>query len=308
MPGFPVLTTLQPIVGVDFHKAIPPPPPAGPVMTPHVVVWGSGLSQKTGFLWAVASTSKASSPESGVMKPVLVGAGHACGRGHDAGPHPGHIWPNIFLPLIMLGSASKCEFGSSTVKISVSQTQGGSADFGVNVAYVMNLNLDCNDFPLPPTPTGVCFAGNYTGYAGVTLKDVAHGLLQMIADMALTWGVGAICSWAGGKLTKGILSLLGRSATMAAVGTATGLMNDGAGYFASNGRLFVDAWKFMPTAAAYAFKNAPIDQAVGLVGTAIGTFGLGTPIGYAPANAPVGGSAPSTLNSRLSQAIDNMFQ
>src|ERR1700749_802553 len=112
MAGFPVLTTTQIIVGVDFHKAVPPPPPVGPLMTPHVVMWGSGLSQKMNFLWSVASTSKASSPESGCLKPVAVGHGHACGRTHDAGPHPGHIWPNIFLPLIMLGSGSKAEFGS----------------------------------------------------------------------------------------------------------------------------------------------------------------------------------------------------
>ena len=73
MAGFPVLTTTQIIVGVDFHKAVPPPPPVGPLMTPHVVMWGSGLSQKMNFLWSVASTSKASSPESGCLKPVTVG-------------------------------------------------------------------------------------------------------------------------------------------------------------------------------------------------------------------------------------------
>jgi hypothetical protein len=307
MAGFPVLTTLQPIVGVDMHKAIPPPPPAPPPMVPHVVIWGMGLSQKTGFQWAV-STSKASSPESGCAKPVVVGMGHSCGRMHDAGPHPGHIWPNILLPLIMLGSASKAEFGSSKVKIAVSATAGNSADMGVNVAYVMNLNLDCYDSPLPPCPTGFAFTLNYTVYAGFSLKDFFHGFLQMLADSFITWGVGMICSGLGSVLSD-LLSgegnlILKNLGNLLEFDTAKVLMNDGAGFFASSGRLFADGWGAVLPAAVNAFANDAPAMIGNIAGALVSTFGLGTPTGYSPQYSPVGGK----LGNAVPPAIDGLFQ
>lgn len=322
MPGFPVFTTIQPIIGTDFHKSIPPPPPAGPMMMPHVVMWGSGLSQKTGFMWAIAATSRASSPESGCPKPTVVGFGHGCGRTHDAGPHPGHIWPNALLPIILLGSSSKAEFGSGTVKIAIAPQAGGSADMAVNVAYVMNLNLDCQDFPLPPGPTGLCFTIHYNVKAGFSLADFWRGVIQMGVDMALTWLVGAACA----GLTAGLSGLLGKvlgkssflggawsalkgNLRLAGIGSsAAALMNDGAGYFASNGRVFVNAWRFVPAAIANAWKSAPADQVIGLVGTGVGTFGLGTPIGYAPKNAPVGGWGDNTAGTKLGNWVNGLFR
>ena len=110
MPGVPMhcLNTIQPIVGCDAHKAIPPPPPAPPPFTPHAVVWGEGWSQKMNFLGMAVATSKATSPESLQPKPVACGWGYAVARTHDAGPHPGHIWPNLLLPVIvMLGAGSE---------------------------------------------------------------------------------------------------------------------------------------------------------------------------------------------------------
>lgn len=318
MPGFPVLTTIQPIVGADFHKSIPPPPPAGPLMVPHVVVWGSGLSQKTGFMWAIAATSRASSPESGCLKPTVVGFGHGCGRTHDAGPHPGHIWPNALLPIILLGSSSKAEFGSGTVKIAVSPQGGGSLDMGVNVAYVLNTNLDCQDFPLPPLPTGLSFTIHYSVLAGFSLMDFLRGLIQMAMDMALTWLVGLACAGLTAGLSGLIGKIMGKGAFGAlaassfrssfSMGGAASIMRDGAGYFASNGRLFVDGWRAVPAALASAWRNAPADQVVGLAGTAFGTFGLGTPIGYAPQSAPVGGWGPNTVGTKLGTIVDGLFR
>jgi hypothetical protein len=302
MPGFPVLTTLQPIVGVDMHKSIPPPPPAGPLLVPHPVVWGVGLSQWTSFMWAVA-TSKATSPESKCPKPIAVGAGHACGRTHDAGPHAGHLWPNVLLPLVLLGSASKAEFGSGKVKVG---TATGTLDMAVNVAYAMNFNLDCQEFPLPPMPTGMAFTIYYNVTAGFSLMDFVRGLIQMGVDLLISWAVGAICAVLTGAI-KGLISGLTKGGVFAAIGSAIkgnfdfgfttqagltsakGLFNDGAGYFASNGRLFVDAWKALPTSAAWAWKNAPVDQTLNIVGGALSTFGLGTPTGYSPQYTPVGG-------------------
>jgi hypothetical protein len=85
-------------------------------------------------------------------------------------------------------------------------------------------------------------------------------------------------------------------------------MNDGAGYFASNGRVFAGAWRFIPAAIKNAWKEAPVDQAVGLVGNALGTFGAGTPIGYAPKNAPVGGWGTDTWGSKLGKVVDNLYR
>lgn len=327
MPGFPVLTTIQPIVGADFHKSIPPPPPAGPLMVPHVVVWGSGLSQKTGFMWAIAATSRASSPESGCPKPTVVGFGHGCGRTHDAGPHPGHIWPNVLLPVILLGSASKAEFGSGTVKVAVSPQGGGSLDMAINVAYVLNMNLDCQDFPLPPLPTGLSFTIHYNVTAGFSFHDFLRGLIQLAADLAITWILGLGCAMAGslmagviGKVMgKGLLGSLiadawkgntsfGNMVEGEAIRSAAGLMNDGAGYFASNGRLFVDAGRFIAPATATAWRDASPSLISGLTTTGLADFKAGTPIGYAPKDAPVGGWGPDSLGSKLGNAINNLYR
>jgi hypothetical protein len=324
MPGFPVLTTLQPIFAVDMHKSIPPPPPAGPLMLPHPVVWLSGLSQMTGFMWAIAATSRASSPESGCPKPTAVGRGYACGRTHDAGPHPAHVWPNIFLPMILLGSSSKSEFGSGTVKVAVSPQGGDSLDMGVNVAYFMNFNLQCQDFPLPPTPTGFCFAVNYTVTAGFSLTDFLRGLVQCFVDAGLTWAVGFSCVVLGAALKAALSRLMSSRAftatainalkggfsfrSEAGVRGAKGLMNDGAGFFASNGRVFVDGWRAMPKAVANAWKSARTDQVLGVTSSTFGTFGLGTPIGYAPAHAPVGGYAKGTVAYHFGNWVDGLFR
>lgn len=324
MPGFPVLTTIQPIAGVDMHKSLPPPPPAGPLMLPHPVVWGSGLSQKTAFMWAIAATSRAASTDSGCLKPTVVGFGHACGRTHDAGPHLGHIWPNALLPLILLGSSSKAEFGSGTVQVGVSPQAGGSADMGVNMAYVFNMNLDCQDFPLPPMPTGFSFTIHYNVTAGFGLNDLLRGLVQMAFDLAATWLVG-LASAGLGALLKGLFSRLFTNQSFmsaawasfkgnftftseAGLRSAMGLMNDGAGFFASNGRLFAQAGRFMPAALANAWKAAPVDQAVGVAGTAVGTFVVGSPIGYAPENAAVFGWNPNSPGSQMGTTINNLFR
>ena len=324
MPGFPVLSTMQLIVGVDMHKSIPPPPPAGPLMLPHPVVWFSGLSQKTGFMWAIAATSRACSPESGCPNPTVVGHGHACGRTHDAGPHPAHVWPNVFLPIILLGSSSKSEFGAGSVKVRVSPQGGDSSDMAVNVAWALNFNLQCQDFPLPPAPTGLCFTSNYTVTAGFSLADFVRGLVQCLLDAGVTWLVGLGCAALGAVLKATLARLLGSGAFLgtaksalkggfkfrsdAGVRSAMGLMNDGAGFFASNGRVFVDGWRAMPKALASAWKKAPTDQVLGLTTSTFGTFGLGTPVGYSRATAPIGGYAPRTGSSLASGWVDRLFR
>lgn len=324
MPGFPVLSTLQPIVGFDLHKTIPPPPPAGPLPVLHPVVWGVGLSQKSGLMWAVA-TSRACSPESLCTKPIAVGGGHACGRTHDAGPHLGHAWPNLLMPLLIMGSTSKAEFGSGTVKVG---TAGGPKDMAVNVGQAINFNLHCQEFPLPPTPSGFAIAVNYNVRAGFALMDFVRGLIQMGLDMAITWAVSALCTSLMGSI-KGVLERTADQTIWAAIWkgikggfsfaskkglvSARGLVNDGAGYFASNGRLFVDSWGALGKAAKYMWKNDSEGQTVGVIASALSTFGAGTPTGYSPQYTPVGGDEHTltglrSLGEVTNKWIDKLFR
>ncbi len=293
--GMKCLNTIQPIFGVDMHKTIPPPLPVPP-FAPHVVVWGEGWSQKTGFMWAVAN-SKAASPESGVAKPVQLCWGYAIGRGHDAGPHPGHIWPNILLPLILLGSGSKSEFASGTVK----HKQGNIA---IAVAYAVNMNLDCQDFPIPPLPTGFVMAMFSTVEAGFTLGDFLGGLFSMLMDMALTW--------LSGLAVAGLTSVIS-SAGRGLSGAFKSAFFGNGGMFGAFGRGFGrgllqgmrDAFKIpfvsklAPRALATAFMeagNTPVTRALlsnfpyimGPVGSALGIRVVGSPVGYSSPDSAYG--------------------
>jgi exonuclease VII small subunit len=103
--GCKALNSIQLVAGCDFHKQMPPPPPAGPLpMAPHAVVSCMGF--------AMPATAKQSTT-------VKVGGGYAIGRQHDLGAGMYHFAPNTLLPLIWAGAGNKAEFGSSTVSIDV---------------------------------------------------------------------------------------------------------------------------------------------------------------------------------------------
>lgn len=310
MPGAPMhcLNTIQPIVGCDAHKAIPPPPPAPPPFTPHIVVWGEGWSQRMNFLGMAVATSKAASPQSGAAKPVACGYGYAVGRTHDAGPHPLHIWPNLLLPLIMLGSGSKSEFASGTVKIG---TANGPQDMAVAVAFAVNMNLDCFDFPMPPAPSGLVIAAANTVFAGLTWADVARGFIGMVIDSALTWAVGGICAVATGAMS-GLLSRAAGSSLMSSM--LDGIVNNCKGpwassifteeapnFFRRSGQLFIDSIKSFTQAASNVPQRDLVTAAYGYV---LGTWGIGTPLGYSPAYTPVGGGSAGD-DTALGKRTDN---
>ncbi len=199
MPGwpFPCLNTIQPIFGCDIHTAIPP---QVPTPMPHPVVWGVGWSQKINVLGMAVSKSKASSPESGQIRPVQAGWGYSVGRTHDAGPHPAHLYPNVLLFTIMLGSSAKHEFGSGTVKVP------GGHDMGIGVMYVFDKPLDCND-PCA-FPTSQAITATNTVRAGFTFSDFLRGTVQMAVDTAIDYLTGLI----GKGIIRGPAKLLGRVA------------------------------------------------------------------------------------------------
>jgi hypothetical protein len=246
-----------------------------------------------------------------------VGRGYACGRTHDAGPHLGHIWPNALLPLILLSSASKAEFGSGIVKTAIAPQAGGSADKAINVAYFFNMNLDCQDFPIPPLPTGFCITTQYHTYANFSFTDFLRGMMQMFMDAVVTWLVGLGCAALSVVLSGVIGKLLGRAALSDILGGFKGIFNLGGqsnavsravlSNYALSGRAFIESGRAIPGAIASAWKQTPVDLLVGPITSVLGTFGAGTPIGYAPKDAKVGGWNPdphSTVNAKYSSWID----
>jgi len=284
MAAFPVLNTIQPFAGCDMHLTIPPPPPAPPPHTPHVVVWVVGLSQKMNFLGMAVGTSKANSPESGVGRPVVAGWGYACARAHDGGPHPGHIWPNLLLPLILLGSSSKHEFASGTVL-----TPKG--EMAVGVAWVVDLALDCWDVPYPPLPTGITVTAANTVRAGFTWADFFRGLIHMVVDAAITWAIGMAFSKAGGafasRMGYGSLpgSFFGKNAP---------------GFFAKHGRLFVDSARAFLQATRTTMQHPAIYQTIG---ESLLQWGLGSPMGAAAESNPW-----QHAQGPIDNAIDGLFR
>jgi hypothetical protein len=299
MPGVAmhVLNTNQPLFGVDVHKNLPPP--LLPFL-PHLVVWGVGLSQAGNFLWSAANTSKASSPESHVARPVRADSGYTIGRTHDAGPHPGHLMANLLLPVIMLGSASKHEFGSGTVKVP------GGVDMAVGVAYVLNANLDCADFPCPPTPSSMSICGMSTVYAGFSVGDLLRGVVQMWADMVVSWLISGACTVAG--------NMIGGSNARTALNQAFQMQS---GRLRDIFHLYTDAQMWNAARPAIAPRSWLLSH---LIGSPVGNSGVPVPNVSARDehghHSNVGGGGlwsgtPSRSGSpgaRMDRAIDGLFR
>lgn len=213
--GCNALNSFQLVAGCDFHKQIPPPPPAGPLpMAPHVVVYCMGF--------AMPSTAKKSTT-------VKAGWGYALGRQHDLGMGIYHFAANILLPLVWAGAANKAEFGSGSVKIDV-----GGEGLRMAVAVVpmvgINVQLDCNE-PCA-MPTSICIASLNTVKAGFSLGDFVAGFLAGCLDVLVTYisgkiagailkGAGAIVEGILAEVAGGITAMLGAGIVAAAFPTAT---------------------------------------------------------------------------------------
>lgn len=311
MAGMLVLTTMQPIVGVDFHTSLPPIPTA---ILPHAVVWGTGLSLKMGLPQALTA-SQAMSPDHPKYgaKPIAAGFGHACARGHDAGVHFGHIAGNTLMAIIWLGAASKAEFGSGTVLV-----QG--QHMAVNMALFMNIQLDCSD-PVP-MPTGFTFAlGSKSVYANMTFLDFLNGLVHMLVDVVIV----AILNF----LLAGFTSVVGRvlkgtgltGILSELAGNAKGVANDLEDIWVrklSNGERVMDWSRLTPRGFCQQFKALFLNHRWNMAGynTSIAPKALGTaaksivpgwlygsPVGasasenFSPGSAVAGNDADSGIDS-----------
>jgi hypothetical protein len=123
-------------------------------------------------------------------------------RGTDIGPLIPHFMPNWLLPLILLTSASKSEFGVQSVKINV---KGKAETIAVACTGLHNLNLNCAGAVCPPLPTGWVMAFN-THLAFMTPGDYWAGIGSMIGDAVGQFILNRIFGpgfWGRGIWTKG---------------------------------------------------------------------------------------------------------
>jgi hypothetical protein len=177
-----VMKHYDPMIGVDFHMVtIPPAPPAGP--SPYAT-----LSLLNGLLIFFTPL-----PKQHTVYGITVAKGSDIGGGI---PHIGP--PSVDLPLTIIGSGSKCHFGSANYKV-----QGKPP--GLALAITLNPNLNCGT-PVP-TPTGgvLCFS---THAAGMSVGDIIAGLLTMAADAAMQAAFNALGNAVGGGLGGFALTFL----------------------------------------------------------------------------------------------------
>jgi hypothetical protein len=283
--GCNALNSIQLVAGCDLHKQIPPPPPAGPVPAPHVVVYCIGFALK--------STSKASST-------VKAGWGYALGRQHDIGMGPYHFAPNLLLPLIWAGAGNKAEFGCSTVTVDVD----GS---GLHMAVALipgaglNLQLDCNE-PCA-IPTSICVASLNTVTAGFSMADCLGGFAAMIGDIAVTYIsgkiAGAIMAGAGAVITGILAEVAGGIEVMLMGGIVAAAFPTAAHYLGAVATQVV-GW-MVGSPLGYSFSWAPGSVHGGELNDAVNDYispapPAASPPGTPPATASPG--PPSTSPSR----------
>lgn len=286
MPGNNLLNSIQLVGGFDLHKQIPPPPPVGPVLAPHVVV--------AVMMMAHPSGTKASTT-------VKAGGGYAIGRQHDLSMGLYHFAANLMLPIVWAGAANKAEFGSASVSIDVAG-QATRLAVAVIPGAGLNLQLDCNE-PCA-MPTSICVASLNTVYAGFSLADFIGGLLAMVSDIIITYIVGEIADVITGAL--GDLAIAGLGEVLALLGPEALLVGAVAEIVA--GPVIHEAVKMgigwlIGTPLGYSYTGAVPGTGgrahFGPGSTYGGQFNdyINDSISPAPTTAPAGGSGPPTPGS-----------
>ena len=172
---FGVLKHFHPMIGCDFHILMPPGSPAPGPPAPHLA-----MSSLSGL--GIGGTQKFGPAEYSHFGWTMM-------RGTDIGimiPHAGA--PNCLLPIILLSSASKSNFGSSKHLIK-------NKPVAVALLILVNPNLNCGD-PVPAPLDGVIAITAH--FVGMTLGDFLAGLFEMALDIGLMWAIGKL----GNKLDR----------------------------------------------------------------------------------------------------------
>lgn len=191
MSAFNLLRPNHLMMGVDLHDAIMPPSLKPVPFMPHFVIaelrGGMNISFGGGFSGTCKHTPK-----------VHVYFDEGLNRATDIGPWIDHVFYNLLIPLILIGSASKSEFGASTVRAE-------GRPVATAVFKTSNLNLNCSD-PLA-LPTGYVDAP-CTVRAGMTLGDLIAGILEGLFDMAVSLALSLMFKWLG--KFRGMTRMLGK--------------------------------------------------------------------------------------------------
>lgn len=281
---FNVLKDYHIMIGIppiERHKAIfPPPLPPLPWMMHWCVAplcippWG-GLTGK---------------PNGSVF---TSGLGRTLSQGTDIGPLIPHINippapPNLLLPIIILTSASKSEFGAHG-----HVAPQGPVAFAV--LKVVNLNLNCAGPAQPPAPSGLVITFN-TNTTGVTIGDIVAGVVHMVFDSAVQYGLNQLFNSnmvtnLFERLTSALAAPIFARIAPWAVGAFTG---DAVQVLLGGGTL------------ARMLGEGFIDNILPAIASEL----LGSPLGYSPGWSPAGG-LPGPLTDKghtaVQQAVDNYF-
>lgn len=179
MSAFNLLRPSHLMTGIDPHDAVMPPALAKVPAIPHPVtarLRGGVHISAPGFSGSVKHTPK-----------VQVCFEDALQRSTDIGMLIVHVGYNVLLPLIMVDSKSKSEFGASTVRVD-------KRPVATAIFMTSNLNLNCGE--PARLPSGFVSAP-CTVRAGMTEGDLLAGLVEMGFDI----GFGVVKS----KLFKAVI-------------------------------------------------------------------------------------------------------
>jgi hypothetical protein len=191
----------------------------------------------------------------------------------------------------------------------------GKYDMAVGVAFVVDLGVDCFDFPLPSSPTGLAVTVMCTVRAGFTWSDFFRGLVQMVWDICVAWLIAGVLTAVGsirpGEFKEGakaaFTGVMSRTFEFSSV-FAKGAPN----FFARNGRFFVDALRAMRPGVVNAFKNdaKPVAQTIITPGVALfcgGTLGTAVQMHDKHGN-PVGGAYRKWAGGHADDTINELFR
>jgi hypothetical protein len=192
MPGFNVLKHTHTMIGLPFLEwhdylippGLPTPPKAGHTCFAIIAAgpWGFLTGQKN---------------DEGPNKTVQTDTSTALSVTTDAGPLIPHLNiiplapPNLLIPVFLLASGSKSHFGASTVLF-----PKGPAAFAV--AIKVNFNLNCAGATLPPLPSGLVIAMPQTVEVGVTMGDLIGGIVHLVLDALIQFGLNRALKGLGG--------------------------------------------------------------------------------------------------------------
>jgi hypothetical protein len=222
-------------------------------------------------------------------------SGRTLGRGSDIGPLIPHINippapPNLLLPVILLASGSKSHFGAHK-----DVTPKGPVAFAC-LKYI-HFNLNCAGPTAPPLPSGFVFPWN-THVTGVTIGDIVSGLVHMVADALVQYGINKLfgsklfekfSTYLSSKLASAILPHLAEGGLLRMLGVKT--MSD------------------LLQALGYPVLGyGVVDQALGLVIADL----LGSPLGFSRTGDYNAGNIPGDAldpqgRDAVQQAVDSYF-